>query len=89
MDDLLSSAILRQKQTSGVAPPDGALLFYWPKRGKSLRCAGHVWRVKAATSIQVVLIGQESALPPQSPRLLRASPIGRVATIVMLLAFLL
>ena len=40
-----------------------------------LRCAGHVWRVKAATSIRIVLIDQDSAIPPQDPRLLRASPL--------------
>jgi hypothetical protein len=34
----------------------------------------HVFFVRSATSIQVVLIDQESALTPQDPRLLRPSP---------------
>ena len=41
---------------------------------KGLRCAGHVWLVRTATSIQMVLVDQEPALPPQVTRLLRASP---------------
>jgi hypothetical protein len=43
------------------------------KQKKALRCAWHVWFVKVATSIQVVLTDQESTLPPQVTRLLRAS----------------
>jgi len=42
---------------------------------KGLRCAGHVWLVRTATSIQMVLVDQEPTLPPQDPRLLRASPL--------------
>jgi hypothetical protein len=44
----------------GVAPPDGAILFYWPKRvcRKGLRYAGHVWLARAATSIQDILTDQ-------------------------------
>ena len=34
---------LKTNPEPGVAPPDGALLFYWPKRvsRKGPRCAGH------------------------------------------------
>ena len=44
------------------------------KQKKALRCAGHFLLIRAALSIQVVLNDQESKLPSQDPRLLRASP---------------
>ena len=57
-------------------------IVFWNSKAKEepggcaprLRCAGHVWIVRSATSIQSVLIDQDSALPPQDPRPLRASP---------------
>jgi|GEM_PF-2151252 len=66
---------LKTKQNPGVAPPRQRLtLLLAQKSRKYQRCAGHVWRVKAATSIQAGLSDQEPALPPQDPRLLRTSP---------------
>jgi len=59
--------------------PDSNFIFFVAtkktKQKKALRCAGHVWLVKAATSIRMFLNDQESALPPQDPRLLGASPL--------------
>ena len=40
---------------------------------KAWRCAGHIWLVKAATSIRNVLVEKSPTLPPQVTRLLRAS----------------
>ena len=37
---------------------------------KAWRCAGHVWFVSAATSIQMLPIDQESRFPPPGTRLL-------------------
>ena len=58
--------------------PDSNFIFFIAtkktKQKKALRCAGHVLFGRSATSIQVVLIDQEFALPPQDPRLLRPSP---------------
>ena len=81
MVNLLSSlgSLLNSKsksKSSGL--PDSNFIFFVAtkktKQKKAWRCAGHVWLVKAATSIQVVLIDQEPRFPPQDPRLLRASP---------------
>ena len=58
--------------------PDSNVIFFVAtkktKQKKAWRCAGHAWRVKAATSIQVLPIDQEPTFPPQDPRLLRGSP---------------
>ncbi len=54
------------------------LLAQKSKQKKGLRCAGHVWLGRAAASIRMVLNDQEPALPPQEPRLLRASPFVEV-----------
>jgi len=58
--------------------PDSNFIFFVAtkktKQKKALRCAGHVWLVKAATSIRNVLVEQNPTLPPQVTRLLRASP---------------
>ena len=58
--------------------PDSNFIFFVAtkktKQKKALRCAGHVWRVRAATSIRNVLVEQNPTLPSQVTRLLRASP---------------
>jgi len=65
-----------KSKSSGL--PDSNFIFFVAtkktKQKKAWRCAGHVWRVKAATSIQILPIDQEPTFPPQDPRLLRASP---------------
>ena len=57
--------------------PDSNFIFFVAtkktKQKKALRCAGHVWFVKAAASIQGILTDQKSTLPPQDSRLLRTS----------------
>ena len=57
--------------------PDSNFIFFVAtkktKQKKALRCAGHVWLVKAATSIRNVLVEQNPTFPPQVTRLLRAS----------------
>jgi hypothetical protein len=62
---LMSSGIQRQMQNPGVAPPTAPYSFTGLKEyaEKSQRCAGHVWVVRSATSIRIVLNDQESTLP--------------------------
>jgi len=74
------SIVLRNSKTkskpSGL--PDSNFIFFVAtkktKQKKAWRCAEHVWGAKAAISIRVVLIDQESTIPSQVTRLLRASP---------------
>jgi hypothetical protein len=58
--------------------PDSNVIFFVAtkktKQKKAWRCAGHVWFDMVATSIRMVLVDQESTIPPQVTRLLRASP---------------
>ena len=58
--------------------PDSNFIFFVAtkktKQKKALRCARHVWLVKAATSIRILLVDQGPSFPPQVTRLLRASP---------------
>jgi len=79
--NLLPLFVVRHNYKTKAKPsglPDSNFIFFVAtkktKQKKALRCAGHVWLVKAATSIQIVLTDQEATLPPQDPRLLRASP---------------
>jgi len=48
--------------------PDSNFIFFVAtkktKQKKAWRCAGHVWFVKTATSIRVVLIDQKFRFPP-------------------------
>ena len=81
MVNLLSFFIGRWNSKTKAKPsglPDSNFIFFVAtkktKQKKAWRCAGHVWLVRAATSIRIVLDDQESTLPPQKPRLLRASP---------------
>ena len=59
--------------------PDSNFIFFVAtkktKQKKALRCAGHFLLVTVATSIRMVLIEQQPTLPPQDPRLFRASPL--------------
>ena len=59
-------------KTRGLRPPTAPYSFTGLKEyaEKGLRCAGHVWLVRAATSIRIVLNDQDPTLPPQKPRLL-------------------
>ena len=67
--------ILSPKAKSGGCAPRLRLTLLLAQKSKQKRAyAGHVWRVKAATSIQIILIDQKFRFPPQDPRLLRASP---------------
>ena len=54
-DELLNSKT--KAEPSGL--PDSNFIFFVAtkktKQKKALRCAGHVWRVKAATSIRLLL----------------------------------
>ena len=63
---------MQNAKPSGL--PDSNFIFFVAtkktKQKKAWRCAGHVWLVKAATSIQAVLIDQGSRFPPQVTRLL-------------------
>jgi len=58
--------------------PDNNFIFFVStkktKQKKTWRCAGHVWLVKAAASIRILLVDQGPSFPPQVTRLLRASP---------------
>ena len=81
MVKLLSSFDLLLNSKTKAKPsglPDSNFIFFVAtkktKQKKALRCAGHVWLVRAATSIQIILIDQISRIPSQDPRLLRASP---------------
>ena len=73
-DELLNSKT--KAKPSGL--PDSNFIFFVAtkktKQKKALRCAGHVWFVRTAKSIRMVLIDHMSTFPPQDPRLLRASP---------------
>ena len=56
----------------GGAPPTAPYSFAGLKEyaENDLRCAGHVWLARTVTSIEGLLIDQESTYPPQEPRLL-------------------
>ena len=73
-DELFNSKT--KAKPSGL--PDSNFIFFVAtkktKQKKASRCAGHVWLVRAATSIQLGLSDKVSAYPTQDPRLLRASP---------------
>jgi len=73
-DELFNSKT--KAKPSGL--PDSNFIFFVAtkktKQKKAWRCAGHVWLVRAATSIQLGLSDKVSAYPTQDPRLLRASP---------------
>ena len=77
---LCNSKIKSKIKTRGSRPPTAPYSFTGLKEyaEKGLRCAKHVWLVRTATSNQVLLIKREPALPPQDPRLLRASPVVKV-----------
>ena len=66
----------RKSKPSGV--PDSNFIFFVAtkkmKQKKAWRCAGHVWLVRTATSILIILIDHMSTFPPHETRLLRASP---------------
>ena len=59
--------------------PDSNFIFFVAtkktKQKKTWRCAGHVWLDNATTSIQTGFQDKMATLPPQDPRLLRASPV--------------
>ena len=62
MVNLLPFSIVLQDSNNQAKPsglPDGNFIFFVAtkktKQKKTWRCAGHVWRVKAATSTQVRL----------------------------------
>jgi hypothetical protein len=67
----------KKNLTRGSRPPTAPYSFAGPKEyaEKGLRCAGHVWFDLPGTSSQIILIDKQSTLPPQEPRLLRASPV--------------
>jgi len=87
LDEFLNSKT--KSKSSGL--PDSNFIFFVAtkktKQKKAWRCAGHVWIVKAATSIRIVLIDQEPTLPPKDPRLLRASPFVENCNVAMLSSF--
>ena len=81
MDNLLSIFLhckgQQKNHNPGVAPPDCALLFYWPKR-VSRKVPTLRWACLARQDGNLnsgKLLDEVSTLPPQVTRLLRASPV--------------
>jgi hypothetical protein len=77
---LLAFSVKKFKdKTKSSGLPDSNFIFFIAikktKQKKAWRCAGHVWLDIAATSIQDILTDQQTTLPAQDPRLLRASPV--------------
>jgi len=77
MDNLLSLFVVLRNFKTKAKPsglPDSNFIFFVAtkktKQKKAWRCAGHVWFVKLATSMQMILIDQGSRFPPQETRLL-------------------